>query len=93
MAKSSNIELQRLTTSSLSDIKARVESVESQVTSVQTSIGGSGDLQTTLTDLTTRVNTMLGSGTSRAIEPRAVRRAVRKIQQLETNLNRLMAVS
>lgn len=91
LAKTSNDELRRLSLGSVSDLNQRLTALEGHSSSMQTTVDGMSTASTRVSDLSEKMDQMLGTGSTR-LEPRAIRRAVRKIRQFETQLNQLTAL-
>ncbi|XP_054159895.1 LOW QUALITY PROTEIN: cubilin-like [Oppia nitens] len=86
LAKDTNLE--GLSNSKVSQIQDNVETLKTQMANVITTIAVLRAQHTSFNDSTNKLNRMLGTG-SNAMSPITVRRTLRKIQRIDTSLNRL----
>ncbi len=91
MGKTSLAEMQRVSSNSYGEMSQTLAQLQQQVTTITNTLATFQQDQTAITEVTTKINTILGSG-SNSMTPRQVRRAIRKVATLETQLNALNQV-
>ena len=90
LAKRAHLDLNRINSAGVDLLQSDVRSLETRVTNLEQSRSSGA---TVLDDIKTKVNTILGTGGSNPLTPRQVRRAIRKVNRIEEQLNRLNTVS
>jgi hypothetical protein len=91
LGKTATSELQRISSSQLSEMAQSLSHLQSQYSNLAQNVAEMRLLQTSMNDSSNKINLILGTG-SNALQPITVRRAIRKIQRIETSLNRLTQV-
>jgi hypothetical protein len=91
LGKTATSELQRISSSQFSEMAQSLAQLQSQYSNLAQTVVEMRLLQTSMNDSSNKINQILGTG-STALQPITVRRAIRKIERIETSLNRLTQV-
>ncbi len=91
LGKTATSEIQRISSAQLSEMAQSLTQLQSHYSNLAQNMVEMRLLQNTMNDSSNKINQILGTG-SNALQPSTVRRAIRKIQRIETSLNRLTQV-
>ena len=90
LAKTANLD--GISSPKLNEIQEGLEQLRTLYTNLGNTVNELRSLQTSFNDSNNKINQILGTG-SNALQTNTVRRYIRKIPRIETNLNRLTQVS